>query len=279
MSALSHPRIHARSVRWLAALVVSLAGTACGGQDAGGTAGSVTSSTAGRSGDSSAGDTQSGSTTSTTACTNGVDDDGDGSIDGFDPECTGSLDDDEGSFATGIPGDNRDPKWQDCFFDGNSGAGDDGCRYPTGCLTGELAASDPACAVTQQCLDFCRRLTPNGCDCFGCCTIELANGSTVDVTLSDSCSVRDAGDPRACAPCQKSNDCHNDCGECELCAGKTAADLPSSCQPPPDTNPPPNTEPPPSYTCDNGETVCGPDLPACPDTEFCSLGCCLPQVR
>ncbi len=61
-------------------------------------------------------------------CNNGVDDDGDGTVDGFDIECTGAIDDDEGSFATGIPGDNRDPKWQYCFFDGNSGHGDDRCR-------------------------------------------------------------------------------------------------------------------------------------------------------
>ncbi|HTV23935.1 MAG TPA: hypothetical protein VMG12_34830, partial [Polyangiaceae bacterium] len=71
------------------------------------------------------------------ACNNGIDDDGDGTVDGFDIECTGGIDNDEGSFATGIPGDNRDPKWQDCFFDGNSGHGDDRCRYPTACLTGE----------------------------------------------------------------------------------------------------------------------------------------------
>ena len=40
------------------------------------------------------------------ACSDGKDNDGDGLIDGMDPECTGPLDNDEGSFATGIPGDN-----------------------------------------------------------------------------------------------------------------------------------------------------------------------------
>ena len=69
-------------------------------------------------------------------CNNCDDDDGDGLTDGDDPECTGALDNDEGSFATGIPGDNKDDKWQDCFFDGNSGAGDDGCRFHTCCLLG-----------------------------------------------------------------------------------------------------------------------------------------------
>lgn len=57
----------------------------------------------------------------------------------------GANDDDEGSFGTGISGDNRDPKWQDCFFDGNSGAGDDRCRYHTECLTGARDADDPSC--------------------------------------------------------------------------------------------------------------------------------------
>ena len=105
-------------------------------------------------------------------CNNGLDDDGDGLIDGLDPECTGPLDNDEGTFSTGIPGDNRDPKWQDCFFDGNSGAGDDRCRYATECLYGTLSQDDPDCETSQACIDYCRRLTPNGCDCFGCCTVQ-----------------------------------------------------------------------------------------------------------
>ena len=44
------------------------------------------------------------------ACSDGLDNDGDGLVDGFDPECTSPFDNDEGSFATGIPGDNVDPK-------------------------------------------------------------------------------------------------------------------------------------------------------------------------
>ena len=56
-------------------------------------------------------------------CSDGIDNDGDGKIDYDDPECVGPLDNDESSFATGIPGDNMDACKQDCFFDGNSGAG------------------------------------------------------------------------------------------------------------------------------------------------------------
>ena len=66
-------------------------------------------------------------------CSNGIDDDHDGLTDYFDPECVGGLDDDESSFATGIPGDNMDACKQDCFFDGNSGAGDDGCDWQLKC--------------------------------------------------------------------------------------------------------------------------------------------------
>src|SRR5689334_20309859 len=37
-------------------------------------------------------------------CSNCKDDDGDGKIDGLDPECTSLADDDEATFATGIAG-------------------------------------------------------------------------------------------------------------------------------------------------------------------------------
>src|ERR1051326_4622872 len=47
-------------------------------------------------------------------CSNWIDDDHDGLIDGFDPECTGPADNDEATFATGIPGDNKAPVEQDC---------------------------------------------------------------------------------------------------------------------------------------------------------------------
>src|SRR5688500_8302959 len=50
-------------------------------------------------------------------CSDCVDNDMDGKIDGFDPECSGPADDREDSFSTGIPGDNIDATMQDCFFD------------------------------------------------------------------------------------------------------------------------------------------------------------------
>jgi hypothetical protein len=221
--------------------------------------------------------------TGTTACSDGKDNDGDDLIDGFDPECTGPADNDEGTFATGIPGDNRDPKWQDCFFDGNSGAGDDDCRYATECLTGDLPPDDKDCTLTDACIKFCAPLTPNGCDCFGCCTVGLPGGETVDILTATTCSLDAVDDEAACPRCVKSDACGNTCGRCELCPGKTIADLPEDCGPPTGSGGAGSgtggagTGGGPSYTCDDGEQVCGPDLPSCGLGKYCSLGCCLVQ--
>ncbi len=198
------------------------------------------------------------------ACQNGLDDDGDGLVDGFDPECTSPFDNDEGTFATGIPGDNRDPTWQDCFFDGNSGAGDDGCRYHSECLTGERPASDASCTLTEACIEFCQPLTTNGCDCFGCCSVLLEDGTEVTILTGSSCSLADATDPSRCLPCEKTTLCDNTCGECELCPGKTLEDLPASC----------GTTP----SCDDGLASCTTSND-CPADMYCSLGCCLAILR
>jgi len=262
------------------------------GSDGAGTGGT---SSVGTGGTSSVGTGGTVGTLPSGVCANGLDDDGDGLIDGFDPECIGPSDNDEGSFATGIPGDNRDPKWQDCFFDGNSGAGDDGCRYSTSCLYGETAQSDDACSVTDECLAYCGARTPNGCDCFGCCSIGLANGDSVDIYTTATCSLDQLDDEEACPRCTKSTACANDCGECELCPGKTVDDLPESCgsvtppgggsggAPPDGSAGAPSNDggtpgtPPPTYTCDGGLTVCSAELP-CPSDFYCQFGCCLPAL-
>jgi hypothetical protein len=279
-------------------------GSSSGGSSATGGSGA----TLGNGGDGTTIGNGGSTTTTNTACDNGIDDDGDGLVDGLDPECTGAFDQDEGSFATGIPGDNQDPKWQDCFFDGNSGGGDDGCRYPTSCLLGDTAADDSSCELAQNCIDYCARLTPNGCDCFGCCTVEAADGTSVDIFTVSTCSLDNLSDEDACPRCQKSIACDNPCGECEICPGKTEADLPASCTPPPPTGEggnggapdgtggtsgtggSPSTggtggtggttdTPPPVHTCDGGEQVCGTGLPRCGTGLYCQLGCCMPSVR
>jgi hypothetical protein len=217
-------------------------------------------------------------------CANGVDDDGDDKFDGFDEECTGPADNDEGSFATGIPGDNRDPKWQDCFFDGNSGAGDDGCRYHTECLTGERELTDNSCALTQECVDFCRPLVPNGCDCFGCCEVGFGADS-VFVQINTGCDFDDITDEMICPRCVQTTQCLNTCGDCELCPGKGIDDLPESCFTDPpggdgDVTPPGEdggSEPPPVYTCDGGEQVCAVATD-CAVGFYCQFGCCVKSV-
>jgi hypothetical protein len=253
-----------------------------------GAGGSSASSQGGRFAMGGAPTGSGGTISGATACNNGVDDDDDGLIDGFDPECVGPADDVEDSFATGIPGDNRDPKWQDCFFDGNSGAGDDRCRYATGCLTGDLPPTDADCILAQSCIDFCAPLTQNGCDCFGCCTVQLDNGTSIEVTQSATCSLANLDDTQACPRCTKSTQCDNECGECELCVGKTIEALPDHCNDSPGgAGGGPSTggsggmgtPPPPGYTCNEGQQVCGNGLPSCPSSQYCSLGCCIFTIR
>jgi hypothetical protein len=212
-------------------------------------------------------------------CNNCIDDDGDGLIDGDDPECTGPLDDDESSFATGIPGDNIDPRWQDCFFDGNSGGGDDGCRLHTCCLLGATGGGDcpvdrnfdPAtdCPVqSQRCIDFCAPLAPAGCDCFGCCTI-CHDGSCHDVYINPAvapdCDLDVLGDPTKCPSCTPITDCGSPCdGECVLCPGQTIDDLPPECN---DQN-----------ECPGNQTPCMSNGD-CLSNQFCNTGCCVFSIE
>lgn len=203
-------------------------------------------------------------------CSNCIDDDEDGLIDGFDPHCISAADQDEFSFATGIPGDNRDEKKQDCFFDGNSGAGDDGCDIHVCCLLDECppdlsADFDPDdCTPTQQCIDFCAPATPPGCDCFSCCTIcndAECRDVLVNPAVAPECDVDVLGDPSKCPTCTKSTECSTDCdtASCILCPGQTEDDLPAECN---DQN-----------QCPEGRAPCETS-DDCGETEYCSAGCC-----
>jgi len=192
-------------------------------------------------------------------CADGVDNDGDGNIDGFDADCTAALDDSEADFGTAIAGDTMDPRQLDCHYDGNTGGGDDGCRYAVECGNGMLLQNDPSCIVSQQCVDSCRPLTPDGCDCFGCCSVFEA-GAFTDVMANGGCASGNLG---ACASCVKSTGaCENPCGQCELCMGRTIADLPPACGGIP--------------TCD--------DAPPCTEQAdcegglYCQQGCCIQTV-
>jgi hypothetical protein len=244
------------------------------------------------SGDSEQGST-SGGNCGTTQCSNCIDDDGDGLIDSADPECTGARDNDERSFATGIPGDNVDACKQDCFFDGNSGQGDDGCDWELQCdpanpgkNTGCPYNPDSKCKATQsdRCIKYCSKFTPNGCDCFGCCTVYV-NNTPHDVILLSGCSVDKIGDPAACPTCTKETSCNNPCGPCEYCLGRPPS--PDCTQPPPDAG----TGGAGGYggmeagtggysgQCPVGVTACTPGADAvCPAGFYCLTGCCSPIV-
>jgi hypothetical protein len=222
-----------------------------------------------------------------TQCSNCIDDDGDGYIDSYDVECTGPLDNLENSFGTGINGDNIDPVQQDCFFDGNSGGGNDGCNIHVCCLLG--AATVQECTIgqnqynpascpppigtvplSQKCLDVCGKLTPPGCDCFGCCTLcDPATNQCFDIATnpntSPNCTLQTINDPNVCKRCMKVTSCGNTtCGgnTCILCPGQDPNDLPPECNG--DTACPTGAQ-----TCANGE--------ACPAQTYCDLGskCCI----
>jgi hypothetical protein len=214
-----------------------------------------------------------------TQCSDGIDNDGDGKIDYADPECVGPLDNDESSFATGIPGDNIDACKQDCFFDGNSGMGDDGCLWQLKCDPRSTEASCPydqnyaqshttECSLSssqsQTCIDKCQKLVPNGCDCFGCCAVP---GAPQPIRLATTCTAKDFNDPTKCPPCTQVTQCMTPCGHCDYCIGKDT--LPSDCTPTTDGGTP--------YTCPNGLVACGQygvDPTQCPSGTGCVTGCC-----
>ena len=271
---------------------------ACGGKNGGGGGGDDT--TGGGDDASTGGGDDAGGTTGdgplpgqgacmagNAQCNNCIDDDKDGFIDSFDLECTGPLDNDESSFATGIPGDNIDPVNQDCFFDGNSGSGDDGCSIHVCCLLGAMTKAqcpiganqyDPnKCpppigtgTISQQCKDVCGKLTPPGCDCFGCCTLcdpvtNVCRDIATNPNTSPGCTLSTINDPTICKSCTKVTDCGNTtCGgtSCILCPGQDPSDLPASCNG--------------TTACPTGTTSCANGA-ACPSGTYCDTAstCCL----
>lgn len=205
------------------------------------------------------------------ACGDGKDNDGDGFIDLFDPECTGPCDDDESSFQTGIPGDNMDCR-QDCFFDGNSGQGDDGCLWDLRCdpenpgehINCEYNGGGGSCDnqppnQDQDCIDFCEPFVPPGCDCFGCCEVQTDEGSVwIFLNSAPDCALDNLDACTQCTP--QIDDCGTPCveGECQLCFGQN--ELPEGC----DKN-----------DCPAGGDPCETS-DDCPDSYFCYLNCCYP---
>lgn len=228
-------------------------------------------------------------------CGDCMDNDGDGLIDADDPECTGPCDNTEDSFYGGIPGQNNAPCRQDCYFDSDTGAGDDQCYWSHQCDQYSVAPNyppsgdsscvfDPATkipgtsasceelAVTQTsvCLDTCLPITPNGCDCFGCCELPAASGNYVWIGSATgnvgTCDAAHLDDPSACRPCTPVHSCFNACDPCEVCVGRTAPS--SDCT----SNGTPR--------CPGSVAACGqPGEPACDVGDYCITGCCAAAPR
>lgn len=228
----------------------------------------------------------------TYACGDCQDNDTDGLTDADDPECVGACDNTEDSFFGGIPGQNNAPCRQDCYFDQDSGAGNDACAWSHACdplsqapdypPSGDdrceydpdtTVANNGDCAELDQnqdpsCLDFCLPITPNGCDCFGCCELPAGSASYVWLGSSDqnqgTCTLDALDDPAACHPCTPVSSCFNPCDACEVCAGGE----------------PPAQACDPSERCPQDRSACGVagDAPCRPD-EYCVTGCCRPVPR
>ena len=212
-------------------------------------------------------------------CADGIDNDGDGKIDYDDPECIGGHDNSEWDFSWGYPVD-IDYCRMDCFWDNNWGAGDDNCvrelkcdpldTYPRCPYDAAYAEAHPTvCSLsssqTQNCVNRCGPLVPNGCDCFGCCAVPGFPGT---VRLEQTCTAADLGDPQKCPPCTQVTQCLNPCERCEVCIGKPT--VPDDCAPIDGCAP---------YTCPAGASACGEHGIApwrCPAGTSCVTGCCLP---
>jgi hypothetical protein len=225
-------------------------------------------------------------------CGDCIDNDADGLTDAEDPECLGPCDNTENSFTLGVESGATQCR-EDCAFDRDSGSGNDGCysshvcdqesvgpEYPpTGQAACEYApdsmvpGTNATCAElrasqSDMCRDYCLPLTPNGCDCFGCCELPARSdrwvwvGGALDQGIG--CSLELLGDESACRPCTPVPSCLNECEACEVCAGNA----------------------PPSDMCESGEiecpvgrSTCGPNLPPCSQGYYCITGCCVPEPQ
>ncbi len=253
-------------------------------------------------------------------CGDCVDNDHDGLIDSDDPDCLGPCSNSEGpTLDPNVGGGTSSACTLNCYFDYGIGSGSDGCHWDHTCDPLEVApdypprgshcAYDPAnvggrtCPASQapECITNCRPLTPNGCDCFGCCTFPaIAGRSTAaggewvylgsrDSSGNASCTIAGAADTSLCHPCTPVGDCLNECGHCEVCLGRPL--------PPPDCFPPPPPDggypdvvgtdvvgvdvpmPPPdagtSAQCPTGLQPCGlPGQAECAFGWYCITGCC-----
>ncbi len=230
-------------------------------------------------------------------CGDCVDNDGDGKADARDRECLGPCDNTEGpALISDVGGVTGSTCHVDCYFDyGNGiGTGSDDCWWDHQCdpLEPEKAVcpfderrvdNEKFCPDDQseRCGEVCLPFTPNGCDCFGCCTFPELAGLGPDggdgyvwIGAKDAgnigiCTFDDILDAAKCPRCTPIPNCLNDCGLCELCIGKT--ELPDECYDTPDGEVPELSQ------CPDGSVPCGlPDQAPCEPGFFCISGCCKP---
>jgi len=206
----------------------------------------------------------------------------------------GACDNTEDKYALGITGANNAPCKSDCYWDNDGGSGNDDCLWDHSCDPfedsdpgypepagscpydeGRIGGSDCPDTQTQTCHDICGPLTPNGCDCFGCCSIDggartIWLGSYAGSDRNDvTCTPDSMLDDELCHPCTQVEDCLNPCGECELCFGRD--ELPEGCDPGEG-----------SARCpDPGQGApCGLEGDApCPSYEVCITGCCAEELQ
>ena len=241
-------------------------------------------------------------------CGDGIDNDGDGLVDWQDPDCLGPCDNTEDSYFGGIPGQSGPSCDVDCYWDSNSGAGDDDCRWNHKCDPNEQGAPghpeplakcayDPSANISgtnqtcaqldlQQsatCTSFCGPITPNGCDCFGCCELPAGTGKFVwlgsedEQTNMGSCTAAVINDPTKCEPCQPVPGCLNTCAKCELCIGKTT--LPPECFQDGGVVDGGGADGGSMTQCPDGVQPCGlPGEALCPMDFYCTTGCCIAHI-
>jgi hypothetical protein len=229
-------------------------------------------------------------------CVNDASDPNSG-VDSTDLSCLGPCQDNETGLSGQISGQNNAPCKMDCYWDADTGDGNDHCKWDHRCdpllpsaqipkcdtykSDTQLAGGNPpvlcADAMASQelgCWDstvptpsgnnYCGSLTPNGCDCFGCCLIPgKAQAVFVGSQTSggvDTCTLDTLNDPTKCKPCTQVPSCTNTCETCEICVGKPTLPPACTCQ-----------------TCPLGAQLCGgPCGTACAAGEYCKTGCCTP---
>jgi hypothetical protein len=170
------------------------------------------------------------------ACGDCVDNDADGQSDSADPDCWSPCDDSEATL-----GDDRVCPGTDCFFDPDCGLGND---------------------------ETCSQLTPNGCDCWGCCMVP---GSEQSVFLGSSgadgqqsCTAASLDDPMSCQPCTRDPACTNACEACEQCF--LGSELGPECA---------NDAGCAIPQCPAEHAACGACSGACATDAVCVTGCCV----